>query len=275
MSTAGADCVIRPTEMKSTPVSAIARRVSSPTPPEASSGTLPPESATARRKSETHVVEQNHVGPRLERFRHLLERVAFDLDLRQYGNARAGALDGKGDRAAHADVIVLDEHAVVQAQPVVARSAQLRGVLLQRAQARSRFARVDQHRPRPRDALDVLRREGGDSRKVLEKIQRGSLHRKQPASRAFDSPHRRACIDAISVLHTQLHATLRHAATENLRGDVDPGNDDVLARVERELRARGGRNHQLRGEVGEADVLGERPVDQFFDHERIDHGRGL
>src|SRR5213596_1672504 len=76
------------------------------------------------------------------------------------------ALDCKGDRAAYADVVVLDEHAVVQAQPVVARSAQLRGVLLQRAQARRRFARVDQHRPRPRDALDVLRREGGDSRKV-------------------------------------------------------------------------------------------------------------
>src|SRR5205814_8450092 len=57
---------------------------------------------------ETHVVEQNHGGPRPGRFRHLLERVAFDLDPRQYGNARAGALDGKGDRAAHADVVVLD-----------------------------------------------------------------------------------------------------------------------------------------------------------------------
>src|SRR2546422_1419725 len=35
ISTAGADCVIRPTEMKSTPVSAIARMVSRRTPPEA------------------------------------------------------------------------------------------------------------------------------------------------------------------------------------------------------------------------------------------------
>ena len=49
------------------------------------------------------------------------------------------------------------------------------------------------------------------------------------------------------------------------------GDDDILARIELELRSRIGRDHQLRGKVAEADVLGERSVDQLFDDDGVDH----
>src|SRR6266581_2322113 len=243
MSTAGADCVMRPTEMKSTPVSAIARMVSRRTPPEASSGTRPPESATALRSSSTLMLSSRIMS------------------------APASSASFTCSSVSHSTSIL-----VRTGTPARARFAQLRGVLLQRAQARSRLARVDQQRARARDALGVLRGERGDACEVLEKIQGGALGREQAASRAFHPSHRGAGPDALAVLHPQLDAAVRHAAAENLRRDIDPGDDDVLARVERELRARVGRDHQLRGQVAKADVLGERALDQLFDDGGIDHG---
>ena len=76
-----------PTEIKSTPVSAIARTSSRLTPPEASSeGPSPAAAFSSRRRtasrsvSVVHVVEQQPVGAGAERVGDLVEVAALDLD---------------------------------------------------------------------------------------------------------------------------------------------------------------------------------------------------
>ena len=76
-----AEWVSAPTEIESTPVSAMARTFSSVTPPEASSSARPATSATARAGSAgRHVVEQDPLDAERERLLDLLERVGLDLE---------------------------------------------------------------------------------------------------------------------------------------------------------------------------------------------------
>ena len=100
----GAEWVRAPTEMKSTPVSAIGRTVSRSTPPEASSdGPLAaPRRGVAQldrlaQRLGVHVVEQQQVGAGPERVGDLVEVAALDLD-REVGVGAAGGVDGLGQR---------------------------------------------------------------------------------------------------------------------------------------------------------------------------------
>ena len=85
-SSVGAEWVSAPTEMKSTPVSAISRTVSRSTPPEASSdGPVRAGFGVAQRDRPAqglgvHVVEQQPVGAGAERVGDLVEVAALDLD---------------------------------------------------------------------------------------------------------------------------------------------------------------------------------------------------
>ena len=150
--------------MKSTPVSAMARIVSSVTPPDASSGTRPATSATASRSiGGGHVVEQQPVGAGGERRFDLVDAVDLDLHL-QAGVRRLGAAHRLGDAAAHGDVIVLDQHAVIEPHPVVLRAAHPRRIFLEHAQAGNGLARVEQDRAGPRDRVDIAPRQRRDAR---------------------------------------------------------------------------------------------------------------
>ena len=193
MSTAGADWVIRPTEMKSTPVSAIARMVSRSTPPEASSGTRPATSATASRKDRgRHVVEQQTVGSGGERGLDLLDPVDLDLDL-EAGVRRLGAPHRLGDTAAHRDMVVLDQHPVAEPHPVVVRAAHPRRIFVERAKARNGLARVEQRRAGAGDRVDIAAGQGRDARKVLERVERrafGREHRSGIARAGASGPSR-------------------------------------------------------------------------------------
>ena len=76
-----------PTEMKSTPVSAIARTCRASTPPEASSRhAAGDERDGLAQLGERHVVEQDRVDAGGERLADLVERLALDLD-REVGRA--------------------------------------------------------------------------------------------------------------------------------------------------------------------------------------------
>src|SRR5512145_94131 len=85
-----------------------------------------------------HVVEEDRVHARLERLGDLLERVALDLHREVAGLAHA--LDGFGDRARGAEVVVLDQYGVVEAEAVVPPAAGSDRVLLERPQGGRRLA---------------------------------------------------------------------------------------------------------------------------------------
>src|SRR5262249_8726940 len=77
-----------------------------------------------------HVVEQYRVGyPDLEHLAQLIERIDLDLDLDQMAGGGLCALEHRGDAAGDGDVVVLDQHGVVEAEAVVETAAAADGVL--------------------------------------------------------------------------------------------------------------------------------------------------
>ena len=94
MSTALMLWVRSPTEITSTPVSAIGTIVFSLMPPEASViARLLTSFSPASDLVEIHVVEHDHFNPAVERFLNHVERLAFDLELEGMLGVRPQRLD--------------------------------------------------------------------------------------------------------------------------------------------------------------------------------------
>ena len=104
MSSAGAECVSAPIEMKSAPGPCVsAGSESSVTPPDTSTSAAPSSSVDGRAHlAGRHVVEHDEVDAGGARFVDLFERVALDLDDAPRP-ARPGPGDGLGDAAAPRD----------------------------------------------------------------------------------------------------------------------------------------------------------------------------
>ena len=181
--------VSAPIEMKSTPVAATSRTVSSVTPPDAFGLRAAVDEQHGRVElRQRHVVEQQDVGAGLERGADVVERLALDLD--RHAVALCAA-HGLGDAAAEPQVVVLDQDAVVQAEAMVRAAAAAHGELLQRAQARRRLARVEDRRAGAGDGVDVPARQRRDTGQPPEQVQRGALAGQQRArSRRRARPRR-------------------------------------------------------------------------------------
>ena len=143
---ARAECVSAPIEMTSTPVLLMSRMRSSETPPEASIDRLGRALADALdglgHLANLEVVEQDDLGARLERLVELREVVDLDADAQHVRRRRARAAHGLAHRAHERDVVVLDEDPRREVRAVVRAAARAHGVLLERARARRRLARV-------------------------------------------------------------------------------------------------------------------------------------
>ena len=104
--------------------------------PDASLIARPPIIATARREIvERHIVEQHGVDAYAERLFELVERVDLDLDLDEMADMAAHAPDRLGDAAGDGDMVVLDEHGVVEAEAMVGAAARAHRIFLERAQS--------------------------------------------------------------------------------------------------------------------------------------------
>ena len=102
-----AEWVSAPTEMKSTPVSAISRTVSSVTPPEASSGARPADERDGFAQAPASCCRAGSVGAGGERLAHLVERSHSTSIGRPVPPARA-ARRPAGSPPASREVVVLD-----------------------------------------------------------------------------------------------------------------------------------------------------------------------
>ena len=112
-------------------------------PPEISTRARPSIRATACRTSASRqIVEHDDVRVGLQRIVDVGETLRLDLN-RQPGTPGPGAADRFDDAAGDANVIVLDENAVVQTGAVVDAAAAAHGVLRQRAHCRHALARVE------------------------------------------------------------------------------------------------------------------------------------
>ncbi len=121
------------------------------------------------------------------------ERLGLDLD-RQAVSA-ADAPDGSRDAAGEAQVVVLDQDRVVEPDAVVRAAAAADGVLLERAQAGRRLARVEDRRAGALDRVDVAARQRRDAAEAAEQVERSALageHGARRPSTARAAPGRRA-----------------------------------------------------------------------------------
>ena len=108
----------------------------------------------------------------------------------------------RADAAGHRDVVVLDEHRVVEAEAVVAAATDPHRVFFDRPQPRRRFPRVDDGRHGVRDRGDDGGGDRGDAGEMAEEVERGALGAQQRARRPLDATNhiarakwrcRRAC----------------------------------------------------------------------------------
>ena len=264
----GAEWVRAPIEMKSTPVSAIARTVSRSTPPEASSaGPWPrPELLVAQldraaQGLEVHVVEQQPVGAGAERVGGLVEVAAPRPRSASSGWALRARVDRLGDAAGEGDVVLLDQDRVVEADAVVAPAAGGDRRLLQRPQARRRLAGVEDAGAGAGDRLDEAGGQGGDAGEVAEEVERGALGDQQrrapgrsraaprPAPPRATAPRRRAC----------RRARPRTGASSPRPASSPKATPGCFLHDPRP-RPRSRRHRRLGRHVAAADVLGQRPA---------------
>ena len=183
--------VSAPMEMRSTPVSARARTLSSVTPPEISSTARPGVDAHGlAQRRQVHVVQQHHASRRRPAPRRSCASVSTSISTKSAcaATSRRGP-QHRRHAAGRGDVVFLDQHRVVQADAVVGAAAGAHRVLLRQAQARQRLARVDDLRARAAHRIDVGRGLGRDRAEQLQEVERRALGRQQRAGGAFDLQH--------------------------------------------------------------------------------------
>jgi len=113
----------------------------------------------------------------LQRVAQLIERIHLDLDLDRVTGMRLQSLQGRAKPACRCDVVVLDEHRVIEAEAVVHPTAAPYRVFLQTPQSGRRLARVSDTRFRALDLGDKGRCLRSDPAKEPEKVQRRPLAR--------------------------------------------------------------------------------------------------
>ena len=131
-------CVRAPTDMKSTPVSAYSRSVSS---------VMPPLDSGLPRQLRGEIVEHDAVHASCgEHFVDVFERTHFAFDRNVLAfclEIGFGSFDGRADAACKVYVVVLQQNHVEQSHAVILTAADLDGHLVQYAHARGGFARVE------------------------------------------------------------------------------------------------------------------------------------
>src|SRR5262245_58200512 len=210
-----------------------------------------------------HVVEQQNVGPRVERLFDLFERRDLDFDLVQVARGFAGAADGLGDAAGHRQMVVFDQHAVVQSHAMIAPAADAHRVLLQHPQPRRRLAGVDDLRLQAGDGLNVLARHGGDARKMLKEVQRDALGREQHLGVADHAGEDFARFDLLAVGRRGFDLDVLVEPAEYQVGDLEPGQNEVLFGDEAAARVQSRAHYRTGCDVAAPQVFVERAIDDF------------
>ncbi len=241
----GALCVSQPTEIRSTPVAAMAGAVAGLTRPDASVIARPATMAhRAWRASGGSILSSSTAStPSAERLLELAERIDLELDLDEMADTGARALQRGADAAGDRDMVVLDQHRIVEAEAVIGAAAGADRIFLDRAQARRRLARADDPRLVARDRGDDGGRRAGDAAEAAEEVQRRALGGEDAARRPGRwSPWRRPARAPMPSGRSTATVDRRIDQAEGEHGEVEARRRRRLAGDEprRRLRASAG-----------------------------------
>ena len=194
----------------------------------------------------------------------LVQRVDLELDLDQMADAGARALDRRRDAAGERDVVVLDQHRVVEAETVVDAAADAAPRISATMRRPGIVLRV-QHDLRlvPAIASTSAARRGRHAGQMAEEIQRGALGGQHAARRAADRRDRSPGREAAAVGQLDARSRSPGRSVESEQRGIEPGDDAGLARHQRGLGARLGRHDRVGGDVaGAAEILQQRGADR-------------
>ena len=227
MSSAAALCVTHPTEIRSTPVAAIAGAVAAVMRPDASVITFPPAMPTAFLRSSTVMLSSRTASTPSESA--CSSCVDLDLDLDEVTGMRLRAFDGGADAAGKRNVVVLDQNRIIEPEAVIAAAAGADRVFFQRPKSGRGLAGADDLRPRSlhgRYQRGCCRR---NAAQMAEKIKGRSLAGEQTARGPIDfsddiSGRDRAAVRPLSPERDGGGERLKRTAR-----DVEPGDNARLA----------------------------------------------
>ena len=172
--------------------------------------------------------------------------------------ARARSM-AAADAARRRDVVVLDEHRVEQAEPMVGAAARTHRVFLEGAQAGRGLPGADDFRARARHRLDETVRRGRNPAQMLDQVQRHALRRKDRPRLAAEPRNRGAGAGHRAFPHLRLERHLRIERPERRNRQRQPRDAAVLAQRKRRLGNRIRRDQRIGGDVArEAQILRQR-----------------
>src|SRR5262249_31768623 len=129
----------------------------------------------------------------------------------------------RGDAAAETQVVVLDQHGVVEAETVVRPAAGAHGQLLESTEAGWRLARVEDDRTRSRDGIDLARGQRRDPGEPAEQVERGALTGEERAGAAGDPGH--LALDRVAVAGDRLEVDTRVELAEHGLDELETAED--------------------------------------------------
>ena len=180
----------------------------------------------------------------------------------------ARPLQRRTDPAGHRDVVVLDQHRVVQAEAVIGAAAQPHRLLFEDAQAGGRLAGADDFRLVTGDRIDQRPRRGRNPGQAADQVQRGPLAGEHGARVARDAGDRLTALDAGAVPAQPLDAQARIEQLEGEQPGFETGEHAGLTRRDHRVDARVGGHDRIAGDVaGAAEIFEQRGADDRLDQD--------
>ena len=200
MSIALAEWVRAPQLMKSTPVSAMAWTLSRVTPPEASSKARPrrghgPASASPRKNCRGELCRL-----RLQWPHRVLQGLNFHLDLQGVGDPLSGLSALLRDPSGRRDMIVFDEHPVIEPETMVGSPSMPHRFFLERTPEGRGLPRIQESAWGAGHGIHHLSRQRGDAGQALQQIERGALTLQAEWSLALQPENMSVGRDFLSIL---------------------------------------------------------------------------
>ena len=121
------------------------------------------------------IVQKHYVGPGGDGLIELLDVFHFDFDAEGMGSAFARAADRFLYASRRRDMVVLDQDAVGQAEPVIFAASVPHGLFFQASPQGGCLSCIEQPASGPGDGVRHFTRQGGNPAQPLGEIQGGSL----------------------------------------------------------------------------------------------------
>ncbi len=119
----------------------------------------------------SHIVEQDHIRSGGQGFAQLRKPIHFGFDLNEMAAVSPGGPYGAGNPAGNGNMVILDQHRVVETVTMIGAATEADGVFFERAKPGDRLARAADPGPGMGDLIGERGRVGRDSRKMHEKVE--------------------------------------------------------------------------------------------------------